>query len=202
VGLVPAPLLHPGGFLLASEVFTMIGFNNNAGSIGDDSSNSSSSKIPSSSNDAPSPSRRGRARSADFGMPERSGLLDLARTYLETQNQLWPELADTTAVPAPVAATITAMADDFEKRFRQQHAETFRPGDMPKVWTDLGIAYLRFSDENSNPRSLDQQLLNVLTRARRGGLRALVFRPRRCRRQRHARLPPRLHDRQDDRRAA
>ena len=148
----------------------MIGFNNNAGGTGDDSSNSSSPKIPGSSNDAPSPSRRGRVRSADFGMPERSGLLDLARTYLETQNRLWPELAGTTAVPAPVAATIAAMADDFEKRFRQQHAETFRPGDMPKVWADLGIAYLRFSDENSNPRSLDQQLLNVLTRARRDGV--------------------------------
>ncbi len=170
MGLTPAPLLHPGGFLLASEVFTMIGFNNNAGSTGDDSSNSSSPKIPGSSNDAPSPSRRGRVRSADFGMPERSGLLDLARTYLETQNRLWPELAGTTAVPAPVAATIAAMADDFEKRFRQQHAETFRPGDMPKVWTDLGVAYLRFSDENSNPRSLDQQLLNVLNRARRDGV--------------------------------
>jgi len=148
----------------------MIGFNNNAGSTSDDSSNSSSRKIPGSSNDAPLPSRRGRVRSADFGMPERSGLLDLARTYLETQNRLWPELAGTTAVPAPVAATIAAMADDFEKRFRQQHAETFRPGDMPKVWTDLGIAYLRFSDENSNPRSLDQQLLNVLTRAQRDGV--------------------------------
>ena len=103
-------------------------------------------------------------------MPERSGLLDLARTYLETQNRLWTELAGTTAVPAADAATIAAMADDFEKRFRQQHAETFRPGDMPKVWADLGIAYLRFSDENSNPRSLDQQLLNVLTRARRDGV--------------------------------
>jgi site-specific DNA recombinase len=156
--------------LLASEVFIMIGFNNNAGSTGDDSSNSSSSKIPGHSNDAPSPSRRGRVRSADFGMPERSGLLDLARTYLETQNRLWPELVGTPAVPAADAATIAAMADDFERRFRQQQAETFRPGDMPKVWTDLGIAYLRFSDENSNPRSLDQQLLNVLTRARRDGV--------------------------------
>jgi len=170
VGLVPAPLLHPGGFLLASEVFTMIGFNNNAGGTGDDSSNSSSPKIPGSSHDAPSPSRRGRVRSADFGMPERSGLLDLARTYLETQNWLWTELAGTPAVPAPVAVTIAAMADDFEQRFRKQHAETFRPGDTPKVWAHLGIAYLRFSDENSNPRSLDQQLLNVLTLARRDGV--------------------------------
>ena len=32
------------------------------------------------------------------------------------------------------------------------------------------MAYLRFSDENSNPRALDQQLHNVLNRARRDGV--------------------------------
>jgi site-specific DNA recombinase len=115
-------------------------------------------------------SGRGRVRSNDFGLPERSGLMDLARTYLETQTRLWPDLAGTPAVPAADAATIAAMADDFEQRFRQQHAEAFRPGDTPIAWIALAVAYLRFSDENSNPRSLDQQLLNVLTRARRDGV--------------------------------
>jgi DNA invertase Pin-like site-specific DNA recombinase len=67
-------------------------------------------------------------------------------------------------------ATMEPMADDFERRFRQQHAEVFRPSGTPKLWTDLGIAYLRFSDEGSNPRSLDQQLNNVLNRARRDGV--------------------------------
>jgi hypothetical protein len=33
-------------------------------------------------------------------MPERQGLLDLARTYLEVQARLWPDLAGTAAVPA------------------------------------------------------------------------------------------------------
>jgi DNA invertase Pin-like site-specific DNA recombinase len=103
-------------------------------------------------------------------MPERQGLLDLARTYLEVQARLWPDLAGTAAVPAPDAATIAAMADDFERRFRQQLADVFRPGDTPHVWIALAVAYLRFSDENSNPRSLDQQLLNVLNRARRDGV--------------------------------
>lgn len=120
----------------------------------------------SSPNPLPSASR-GRVRSADFGLPERTGLLDLARTYLETQARLWPELPGTPAVPAADAGTIAALADDFERLFRQQHAEVFRPKGTPRVWADLGVAYLRFSDENSNPRSLDQQLLNVLTRARR-----------------------------------
>lgn len=111
----------------------------------------------------------GRVRSADFGLPERTGLLDLARTYLETQARLWPELVGTAAVPTADPATIAAMADDFERRFRQQAADIFQPG-VPRIWTDLGLAYLRFSDENSNPRSLDQQLLNVLNRARRDGV--------------------------------
>lgn len=113
---------------------------------------------------------RGRVRSVDFGLPERTGLLELARTYLETQARLWPELAGTVAVPAADAATIAALADDFERRFRAQAADIFQPGSVPRVWTDIGLAYLRFSDENSNPRSLDQQLLNVLTRARRDGV--------------------------------
>jgi DNA invertase Pin-like site-specific DNA recombinase/transcription initiation factor TFIIIB Brf1 subunit/transcription initiation factor TFIIB len=46
----------------------------------------------------------------------------------------------------------------------------FEPGAAPRPWHALGVAYVRFSDENSNPRSLDQQLLNVLTRARREGV--------------------------------
>ena len=115
-------------------------------------------------------SGRGRVRSADFGLPERTGLLDLARTYLETQARLWSELVGTAAVPTADPATIAAMADDFERRFRQQAADIFQPGAVPRIWTDLGLAYLRFSDENSNPRSLDQQLLNVLNRARLDGV--------------------------------
>lgn len=101
----------------------MIGFNNDAGSAGGDSSYSSGPTFPGWSGDAPRPHRRGRVQSADFGIPERSGLLDLARTYLEVQARLWPELIGTAAVPEASATTIAAMADDFEERFRQQLAE-------------------------------------------------------------------------------
>jgi site-specific DNA recombinase len=136
----------------------------NAGGAGgfsfDDSSNPNSQP----------PTGRGRVRGDDFGLPERAGLIDLARTYLDAQARLWPELVGTPAVPVAMPATVEPMADDFERRFRQQHAEVFRPHGTPKVWADLGIAYLRFSDEGSNPRSLDQQLNNVLNRARRDGI--------------------------------
>jgi site-specific DNA recombinase len=136
----------------------------NAGEAGgfsfDDSSNPNSQP----------PTGRGRVRSDSFGLPERTGLIDLARTYLDAQARLWPVLVGTAAVPVAMPATMEPMADDFERRFRQQHAEVFRPSGTPKLWTDLGIAYLRFSDEGSNPRSLDQQLNNVLNRARRDGV--------------------------------
>jgi DNA invertase Pin-like site-specific DNA recombinase len=148
----------------------MLRFNDDAGPAGSVSSYSPAPQSSGASSSTPSPSRRGRVRSADFGMPERQGLLDLARTYLETQARLWPDLVGTAAVPAADPATIAAMADDFERRFRQQHADVFRPGDTPIAWIALAVAYLRFSDENSNPRSLDQQLLNVLNRARRDGV--------------------------------
>jgi DNA invertase Pin-like site-specific DNA recombinase len=119
---------------------------------------------------SPSATGRGRVRSADFGMPERTGLLDLARTYLEVQTRLWPDLAGTPAVPTADASTIAAMADDFERLFRSQVVEVFHDGATRRGRNALGAAYLRFSDENSNPRSLDQQLLNVLTRAQREGV--------------------------------
>ena len=92
-GLEPALLLHPGGKSIASEVSIMIGFNNDAGSAGGDSSYSPAPRSSGASSSVPAPSRRGWVRSADFGMPERQGLLDLARTYLEVQARLWPDLA-------------------------------------------------------------------------------------------------------------
>ena len=113
---------------------------------------------------------RGRARGDDFGLPDRETLIDLAATYLDHQARLWPELVSTSAVPVSMPATIQPMADAFERRFRAQAAEVFRPNGGVRPWAALGIAYLRFSDEGSNPRSLAQQLINVLTRARREGV--------------------------------
>jgi DNA invertase Pin-like site-specific DNA recombinase len=138
----------------------MIASSNDTGAPGD-----GSLFVRGASPDCNPPVRR--RRSNDFGIPERTGLLDLGRTYIETQTRLWPELAGTPAVPAMDDSTIAAMAEDFEHRFRNEIAEPFRPAGTPCIWTDLAVAYLRFSAENSNPRSLDQQLLNVLNRARR-----------------------------------
>ena len=59
------------------------------------------------------------------------------------------------------------MAAAFERRFRSQSIDLFDAASVPARWRSLGGAYARFSDEGSNPRSLNQQLVNILTRARR-----------------------------------
>ncbi len=73
-------------------------------------------------------------------------------------------------MPTITDAVVDAMADDFERRFRTQLVDVFSPAGLRRVWTDIGLGYVRFSDEGSNPRSLDQQLINVLQRARRDGV--------------------------------
>ena len=113
---------------------------------------------------------RGRLRGDDFGLTTRPSLLGLALTYLETQARLWPDLAGTPAVPTVTDAAVEGMADDFELRFRTQSVDVFTSAGIRRIWTDVGLGYVRFSDEGSNHRSLDQQLLNVLQRARRDGV--------------------------------
>lgn len=103
----------------------------------------------------------------EWGLPPVESLRSLARTFLEQQAIHWPGLVGTRAVPTVTEATIDAMVAAFERRFRTQSIDLFDPAGVPARWRSLGGAYARFSDEGSNPRSLNQQLVNILTRARR-----------------------------------
>jgi DNA invertase Pin-like site-specific DNA recombinase len=103
----------------------------------------------------------------EWGLPPREALRSLARTYLEQQAIHWPVLVGTPAVPRATEAGIDAMASAFEDRFRSLSVERFDAAGVPARWRSLGGAYARFSDEGSNPRSLNQQLVNILARARR-----------------------------------
>jgi DNA invertase Pin-like site-specific DNA recombinase len=59
------------------------------------------------------------------------------------------------------------MADGLERRFLEGTIEAPEWGQAGQPSVQIGAAYLRFSCDNSNPRSLDQQLKNVLERAAR-----------------------------------
>lgn len=108
----------------------------------------------------------GRKRRADKGMPDEAGRKDLARTYLKTQAKLWPDLVTLGIVPTLTEDNVNLLAEQFRLFFLGEAAipYSFSDLDMP-----LAAAYLRFSDPGSNPRSLDQQLYNVLIHAKSEG---------------------------------
>lgn len=103
-------------------------------------------------------------KKADKGLPDEAARKDLARTYIDLQRRLWPELVRTKLLPQATTKSVTEMADQF----RDLYIGDDPPPEYsvtPKFWQRLGAAYLRYSCENSNPRSLDQQLKNVLESA-------------------------------------
>lgn len=121
--------------------------------------------LPSGRSARPSPRKK-----ADKGLPDEAALRDLARTYIELQRRLWPELTRTKFLPARSEKSIATLADQFRERFLGDGVPRFEAPPDAGWWKQLGAAYLRYSCENSNPRSLDQQLKNVLERAARDGV--------------------------------
>jgi DNA invertase Pin-like site-specific DNA recombinase len=107
----------------------------------------------------------GRRRRPDRGCPAVEALRDLARTYLETQRALWPKLVEDGTLPEPSADVLANMATDFRVKFLGERDVTWGLPARSSCWNALAASYLRYSSENSNPRSLDQQLKLQLERA-------------------------------------
>lgn len=106
-------------------------------------------------------------RRADKGLPNDKALLDLARTYLEIQHRLWPMLVACGLLPEITESEIETLAVQFRERFLNGSGNRFQPDIDSPPWTEIGAAYVRYSCDNSNPRSLDQQLRNALELAAR-----------------------------------
>ncbi len=122
--------------------------------------------LPTSKPEAPKPRRKGRKkRKQERGLPDEKARLDLARTYLEIQTKCWPELVKSGILPRASKKTIKRLADNFRQRFLGGAVEEVESV-VAGASEELGGAYLRYSCDNSNPRSLDQQLRNALQRAR------------------------------------
>jgi DNA invertase Pin-like site-specific DNA recombinase len=109
----------------------------------------------------PGPRRR---RRPERGLPGDEALRDLARTYLQAQRALWPDLVSDGTLPRPEADVVSAMVEEFRRRFLGGATEPIpTTGSAPR--RALACSYLRYSSDNSNPRSLDQQLRLQLERA-------------------------------------
>jgi DNA invertase Pin-like site-specific DNA recombinase len=114
------------------------------------------------------PRGRGRRR-PDRGLPVGAALIDLARTWLQVQRTLWPELVRDGALPGPDPAVLAAMAEQFRALFLSGTSMAYRSPLSTPPWVGVAGSYLRYSDPGSNPRSLDQQLKLQLEKARTNG---------------------------------
>ena len=111
----------------------------------------------------PAPTGR---KNPDKGLPDEAARLELARTYLTLQRRLWPELVRAKFLPPITPKSVAELANQFRDLFLGDGLPPAYPAES-ELWKQLGAVYLRYSDDNSNPRSLDQQLRNVLERAAR-----------------------------------
>jgi site-specific DNA recombinase len=116
------------------------------------------------------PVRRQQRQRAERGLPDDGAILALAVTYLEIQRRLWPELVPTGILtPKSDKKAPKRLVAEFKHRFLDDTVEP-QPFNFTSIlWKVLAFVYLRYSDDNSNPRSLAQQLRNVLERAHRDG---------------------------------
>ncbi len=94
---------------------------------------------------------------AEKGLPDDQTLRDMAKVWLDLQATKWPNQAHVHLAGRTTDEAAAAMAESFKKRFGQVGPKVSAPEGTP-----TGLAYLRYSSDNSNPRSLPQQLKNVL----------------------------------------
>lgn len=132
---------------------------------------SKSNEVPHDNPQSDGPSARpSRRTKAEKGLPDEAARRDLARTYIELQRRLWPDLTRSKYLPTRSDKSIATLADQFRERFLGDGIPLFDAPPDAAGWKRVGAAYLRYSCDNSNPRSLDQQLKNVLERAAQDGV--------------------------------
>lgn len=95
------------------------------------------------------------------GRPEDEHVKAMATTWLEEQRKAWPGQVALVQCTATDAELIEKMVRQFQAGFGTPVTQV--PSES--VPGKTGLAYCRFSSDNSNPRSLCQQLRNILVRA-------------------------------------
>lgn len=105
--------------------------------------------------------RRGHGR----GLPEDADLLKLAQVFLETQHRLWPKLAAEGILPRVADAVLDRMVLEFKEVFLIGKVPLFGIAAVQGTWVGLAVAYVRYSHQQQNHRSLDDQLVILLIRA-------------------------------------
>lgn len=114
----------------------------------------------------PRPVRRKKRAQADRGLPPDDELRELAIEFLNRQRQHWPDLAAEGLLPEPTDSVVQAMVDDFKRRHRGGHIDPATLHPYRRTVRLLGGSYSRYSCDNSSPKSIVDQLVNELDKAR------------------------------------
>jgi DNA invertase Pin-like site-specific DNA recombinase len=96
-------------------------------------------------------------------------LEELAENYLQKQRQNWPELVRAGVLPEPTAAVVKEMVGDFKARHRGGKPDTSFAFNTALKGVKFGGAYARYSSDNSNPKSIIDQLSMILAKAKEEG---------------------------------
>jgi DNA invertase Pin-like site-specific DNA recombinase len=113
----------------------------------------------------PRPKRKRLRAAEDRGLPEDEELRKLARSYLETQRQLWPELALSGLLPPTSPEVLNEMIEGYKRRHRSGLTSFKRVAQFIHRKLTLAGTYLRYSCDNSSTLSIIDQLFNCLRKA-------------------------------------
>jgi len=97
-------------------------------------------------------------------------LLQLARVYLEHQRKSWPAIEKAGLLPVPTAPVLQLMVEDFKNRHRTGVIDPHATDPFHRYAEKFGGNYNRYSCDNSDPKSIADQMVKALTRASDDGL--------------------------------
>jgi hypothetical protein len=103
--------------------------------------------------------------SEDGGPPPDAERNKLARRHLEVQRKLWPELA-AGLLPSLSESVIDEMVEAFKERHRTGRLAVPDLAGMKPYVKKFGGSYKRFRCDNSDPKSMLDQLFKILHKAR------------------------------------
>lgn len=115
-----------------------------------------------------SPHRR-RKTHADRGLPADEELMQLAQIYLEQQRKNWPAIAKAGLLPAPAAPVLQIMVEDYKARHRASIIDPHATDTFLSHTKKFGGNYNRYSCDNSDPKSIADQMAKALARAAEDG---------------------------------
>jgi hypothetical protein len=114
----------------------------------------------------PRPKRQRRRAKADRGLPPDQEIRQLAIEYLRLQHKHWPKAAKEGLLPDITDDAISAMTEDFKYRHRTGRADPEQVRRLLNYCPKLAGNYNRYSCDNSSPKSIIDQMVNGLDKAR------------------------------------